>query len=70
MSTTARKARKAAGVKFVRTPKVGTPIAERAWFTAVLPGLPGTRNAQKLVARSLVKRNRALKARGLSEVAE
>jgi len=30
MSTKARKARKSAGVKFVRTPKVGTPVTERA----------------------------------------
>lgn len=29
MSTTARKARKRAGTKFERTPKVGTPIQER-----------------------------------------
>ncbi|ARC56032.1 hypothetical protein AS850_02955 [Frondihabitans sp. 762G35] len=30
MSTTARKARKRAGIKFDRTPKIGTPLSERS----------------------------------------
>lgn len=30
MSTTARKARKKSGEKFVRQPKVGTPVQDRA----------------------------------------
>lgn len=33
MSTAARKARKRAGIKFTKAPKVGTPVAERAFVT-------------------------------------
>jgi hypothetical protein len=66
MSTAARKARKRASVKFVRTPKVGTPLTERAWFQAVVPGAFGTRHSAEFRSRSNKKRAAALKARGLS----
>lgn len=33
MSTTARKARKRAGIKFEKAEKVGTPVADRSFVT-------------------------------------
>jgi hypothetical protein len=65
MSTAARKARKRAGIKFVRTPKVATPLLERSWFTQMFPGLPGTRSQGQMVPRSAKKIRRALSARGI-----
>lgn len=38
MSTAARKARKRAGIKFERKPKVGTPLLERAEFAGMVFG--------------------------------
>lgn len=70
MSTAARKARKKAGVQFVHPVKVGTPLMERFWFTALLRGERGTRHDQNWLPRSLAKRNRALKARGMKELDE
>lgn len=60
MSTTARKARKRAGIPFTRTAKTPTPLAERAWFAALVPGEKGTRSQGKMVPRSAKKRARAL----------
>lgn len=65
MSTAARKARKRAGIKFEKAPKVGTPIQERAWFSALVWGAPGTRFEAKQRRRSAAKRQRALEARGM-----
>lgn len=62
MSTTERKARKRAGVKFERIPKVGTPLTERASFNVSHvwdPVLGRMRPA------SVSKRQRALEARGV-----
>lgn len=67
MSTAARKARKRAGLPFVREAKVGTPVTERAEFAALIPGAYGTRNAGKLVPRSRRARTRMLVSRGWSE---
>ncbi|WP_243063230.1 hypothetical protein [Humibacter sp. RRB41] len=66
MSTAARKARKRGGVKFEHKPKVGTPITERAWFQANVPGAFGTRHSSEFRSRSNKKRAAALEARGLS----
>lgn len=65
MSTTARKARKRAGVKFERTPKTPTPLMERSWFAALVRGPVGTRHADRVQPRSAAKIKRALKARGI-----
>lgn len=59
MSTAGRKARKRAGIKFERTPKVGTTLIERAWFESlVFDPKSGWRQP------STKKRIRALKDRG------
>jgi hypothetical protein len=69
MANANRKARKAAGVKFERAAKVGTPVEERAWFAAVIPGfdrlgLPVSRR------RSEKARKRALADRGIGSGVE
>jgi hypothetical protein len=68
MATAGRKARKAAQrageVSYTHPVKVGTPLVERAWFTALVWGAPGTRFATKQVRRSAKARSRALLARG------
>lgn len=66
MSTTSRKARRRAGIKFERTPKTGTPLTERAWFTELVPGPKGTINEGKMVPRSVRKRAKAFAARSES----
>jgi hypothetical protein len=43
MSTTARKARKRAGIKLVKTPKVPTPPEERSYVTQPVPGAASTK---------------------------
>lgn len=59
MANAGRKARKRAGIKFERTPKVGTPLIERAWFESLLfDPKNGWRQP------SAKKRIRALKDRG------
>lgn len=65
MSTAARKARKAAGIKFHHEAKTPTPVLERSWFAALVPGPFGTRHSQRPQARSAKKVARALKARGI-----
>lgn len=60
MATASRKARKAAGVKFTREPKVGTPVQERSWFASMLPplsllGVP-RRRSEKARRRALADR--------------
>lgn len=67
MATANRKARKAAGVKFVATPKVGTPVVERAQFNTQVMGVPGTKNAGRPVNRSSKKLERALADRGIEK---
>lgn len=70
MSNTARKARKRAGIPFVKAAKVGTPLEDRAWFNEVLPGAHGTRYANEFVPRSAAKnsrKGRAMKAYGLDK---
>lgn len=66
MSNTERKARKRAGVKFERVPKVGTPLVERAWFNTSSNWDPARR---AWVPASASKRQRALEARQLPEPA-
>lgn len=41
MSTTARKTRKRAGIKFTKAQKVGTPVEERAFVTQPVHRVPG-----------------------------
>lgn len=62
MATAARKARKAAGVKFTRRPKVGTPVEERSWFASILPPLTLLGAPRR---RSEKARRRALADRGI-----
>lgn len=69
MSTAARKYRKREGEKFTKEPKVGTPVEQRSWFTAVFPGLSGTKHAGRPMPRSAKKRAKALRDRGI-EVSE
>ena len=60
MSTKARKARKRAGIPFVKAPKVGTPLEERAVplvsrkVDGVLGWHPSNRAVKKLADRSRV----------------
>lgn len=68
MSTTARKARKRAGEKFTRTPKIGTPLLDRAWFAGLVWGPKGTKNESLLGPRSAKKIKAALAARGFEIV--
>jgi hypothetical protein len=56
-----RKARKKAGEKFVRVPKEGTPLIDRAWFSALVFS-PRTRDWR---APSPKKRLAALRDRGV-----
>ena len=74
MSNEARKARKRAGIPFTPKPKkltrVATPLTETVWFNAMFPGVPGTRTQGLNVPRSLKKRNKALKDRGLPVLSE
>jgi len=66
LSTRARKDRKKAGIAFTKPQKIGTPIAERAWFNAIFPNPAKNPPANKLLlVRSEKKRNRALQDRGL-----
>ncbi|WP_100813921.1 hypothetical protein [Microbacterium lacus] len=65
MSTTARKARKRAKVKFVRTPKTPTPVLERSFFALPVPGAPGTKHEGQLRPRSKASVDRALEHRTL-----
>lgn len=52
MSTAARKARKRAGIKLVKTPKVGTPPEERSFVTQPVPGAASTKWDGSAVPRS------------------
>lgn len=65
MSTTDRKARKRAGIRFSKAPKVGTPLAERAWFAGFVLGAVSTRFEGARRSRSEKKRLAALAERGL-----
>lgn len=55
MSAAARKARKREGVKFVRTPKVGTPLADRSvpWSTRLVGGVRKFVPSSKAIARNI-----------------
>lgn len=64
MSTKARKARKRAGIRFERKPKVGTPLLERAQFAGMVFGR--VRNREVWHWRSPKKLERAAKARGIT----
>lgn len=64
MANTNRKARKAAGEKFVRVPKVGTPVQERSWFAKLLPSLNPMNPVPR--RRSEKARRRALADRGIA----
>jgi len=65
MSTAARKARKRAGIPFVKAQKVGTPFPERAWFNELVTGFNGRHLASVPRPRSEAKRLRALRDRGI-----
>lgn len=65
MSTAARKARKRAGIKFEKQPKVGTPFQDRAWFSQLVTGFNGRQPAALPRLRSAKKRLRALRDRGV-----
>jgi hypothetical protein len=69
MSTTARKARKRAGIKFEKAAKVGTPILERAFFTQLVFGPAATKHASRRQPRSAKKIAAALKPYGLNAAA-
>jgi hypothetical protein len=66
MSTAARKARKRAGIPFVKAQKVGTPFPERAWFNELVTGFNGRGLATLPRPRSAQKRRRALADRGFT----
>ena len=66
MATAARKARKRAGIKFEKAPKVGTPIWERLSFYGNVPGAPSTKNAGSYQARSRKKQIKMLEAHGIT----
>ena len=63
MSTTARKARKRAGIKFTKAAKVGTPFLERSWVKALVMHPISGRYPLGQGPRSAKKIKRALKAR-------
>jgi hypothetical protein len=62
---TERKARKRAGIKFYKAPKVGTPLIERASFTGLVPGAVGTRSEGRPVPRSWAQRMALLELHGV-----
>lgn len=55
MSTTARKARKRAGIKFVKPQKVATPPEQRSFVTAPVPGAASTKWDGSAQPRSAAK---------------
>lgn len=57
MSTTARKARKRAGIPFTRTPRTATPVADRA-----LPLVPLQNGMHRVSNRALASITRMQKA--------
>lgn len=61
MAHTARKARKAAGIKFEKAAKVGTPVEDRAFVRLPVLGATGTKYEGKLQTRSRVAVTRYLK---------
>lgn len=63
MSTAARKARKRAGIKFEKPAKVPTPVLDRSWFAALVPGATGTKYEGKLRPRSKKSIEKALEHR-------
>ena len=66
MSTSARKARKRAGIQFTKAPKVETPFLERAWFNELVTGFNGRKPANLPRPRSMKKRLQALRDRGIA----
>jgi hypothetical protein len=66
MANAARKARKRAGIKFEKAPKVGTPIWERFSFYGAVPGAPSTKFAGTHQPRSRKKQVKLLEAHGIT----
>lgn len=67
MSTTARKARKRAGVPFAKPQKTPTPPEQRSYVTELVRGPATTRNAGRLQPRSPKKVARFLQDRTPTE---
>ncbi len=71
MSTAARKARKrahresgySAETAYSKPAKVPTPVLDRSWFAALVPGATGTKYEGKLPPRSKKSIDRALEHR-------
>lgn len=68
MSTAVKKARRKSGIKFIHPTKTPTPLTERAWWNALVPGAPGTRHAGQFVPRSAKKRAAMAEKHGLGEM--
>lgn len=66
MATAARKARKRAGIKFEKAPKVPTPVMQRSFITEPVFGPYSTKNAGRRQARSQKKIDRYLEGRTLN----
>lgn len=62
MANAARKARKRAGIKFEKAPKVGTPAPFRSYVRNSVPGAPGTKYEGTYRRRSPEKVLRFLEA--------
>jgi hypothetical protein len=69
MSTTARKARKRAGMKFEKAAKVGTPVMERSFFALPVNGPAATKHENRRQPRSPKKIAAALAGRTLDAAA-
>ena len=65
MSSRVKKDRRKSGVRFVKAEKIGTPVQERESYRGLVPGLPGTRDAGKMVPRSDKKKHAILRDHGL-----
>ncbi|QCG77540.1 hypothetical protein SEA_DIZZYRUDY_43 [Microbacterium phage DizzyRudy] len=66
MATAARKARKRAGIKFEKAPKVPTPVMQRSYISEPVQGPYGTKNAGRRQMRSEKKVDRYLEGRTLN----
>lgn len=66
MANAARKARKRAGIRFSKAPKVGTPIWERAAYWAPVQGAPSTKHQGTMVSRSRKKQAKMLEKHGIT----
>lgn len=66
MGSRVKKDRRASGVRFTKPTKEGTPVTERENFRGLVPGLPSTRDAGKMVPRSEKKLTRIRKKWGIA----